>query len=121
MLHLIAVLDLVDKDFGGFEAGYVMLIDDDGGIARNIPCNFLLSLFVDETSETPDINVMTVAHVTLNNRKEGFNGVRYICFVDACIDTDLVDDVCFGHRLKGFGVFGFRAANLTADFSLPNG
>ena len=33
LLYLVAVLDLVDKDFCRLEAGEAMLVDDDGCIA----------------------------------------------------------------------------------------
>ena len=78
-----------------------MLIDNDGCIAGNIARDFFLALFINEASEPPYINVVTIAHVALDDREKRFYSVCYIGFVDACIDTDLVDDVCFGHRGKG--------------------
>ena len=59
MLHLVAVLDLVDEDLGGFEAGDVVFVDDDGGITGNIPGNLLFSLLVDEATEATNVNVLT--------------------------------------------------------------
>ena len=67
MLHLVAVLDLVDEDLRRLEAGDVVLVDDDGSIARDIPGNFLFSLLVDEAAEAPDVNVLTTRHVLLHN------------------------------------------------------
>jgi hypothetical protein len=112
LLHLIAVLDLVDKDLGRFEAGDVMLIDDDGGIPGDVAGDFFLPLFIDETAEAPHINIMAVAHVRFHDGKERFNGVRYITFVDSGSVSDLVDDVGFGHSIMGFGVSVFSERQI---------
>jgi len=99
LLHFVAVLDLVDEDLGGFEAGDVVLVDDDRGVAGNIPGNLLLSLLVDETSEAADVNVLTSRHVLLNNGKESLHRGRNIGLVDACLFGDLIDDICLGHGM----------------------
>lgn len=121
LLHLVAVLDLIDEDLGRLEAGDVMLIDDDRRVARDVTGDLFLTLLVDETSETPHINVMSVAHVRFHDGEESLNGVRYITFVNSGLVSDLVDDVGFGHRRRGLGFLFFRAANLNADFSFANG
>ena len=77
-----------------------MLIDDDGRIARNIPGNFLLSLLINKTSKASHINIVPIRHVGFNNTKECFYRCRNICFVDAGLFCDLVNDVCFGHGDK---------------------
>ena len=99
LFYFVAVLDLVYEDLGRLEAWNEVLINDDGGVARNVARNFFLSLLIDETTEAPDINIMSSGHGVLNNRKERFNGCGYICLVDAGFFSDLINNVCFRHVL----------------------
>lgn len=93
LLHLVAVLNLVNKDFSGFEARDEMLVNNNGCIARNISGDFFLSLFVHKTSKSTHINIMAIAHVGLYNGKESLNRSGYVTFVDSGLVCDLVDDV----------------------------
>ena len=99
MLHFITVLDLVDKDLGGFEAGDVVFVDDDGSITRYVPGNLLLSLLINEASEAADVNVLTSRHVLLHNGKKSLNGRGNISFVNTCLFCDLINDICLGHGM----------------------
>ena len=62
LLYLIAVLDLINEDLGRLEAGDIMLIDHDGGVAGDIPGDLFLSFLVDEASESPDIDILAAGH-----------------------------------------------------------
>ena len=97
MLYFVAVLDLIDEDFSRLKAGNEMLIDNDRGIAGNVSGNFFLSLFIDETSESTNIDIMAAGHGIFYNGKEGFNRGSDICFIDAGLLCDLIDNVCFRH------------------------
>jgi hypothetical protein len=118
LLYFIAVLDLVNENLGGFKAGNVMLIDHDGGIARNVAGNFFLSFLINETAKPANVNVVAASHVRFNDVKKCFNGSRNICFIDSCFFCDLIDYVCFGHGgivyicIELF--LKFRTANLNA-------
>lgn len=117
MLYFIAVLDLVDEDFCGFKAGDVVLVNYNGSVAGNITSDFFLSFLVDETTETSNINIMAIGHISLNNIKEGFYRSGYIGLVDSSFFGYLVDYICFGHKglLKGRKVNGqlfIRKMNL---------
>ncbi len=59
LLYLVAVLDLVDENFGGFEAWDEMLIDNDSRVARNVAGNFFLALFINKAAEATNINIMS--------------------------------------------------------------
>ena len=97
LLYFVAVLDLIDEDFGRLKAGNEMLIDNDSRIAGNVSGNFFLSLFIDETSESANINIMAARHGIFYNRKEGFYRGCNIGFIDAGLLCDLIDNVCFRH------------------------
>lgn len=58
LLYLIAVLYLVDEDLGGLKAGDEMLVDYDGSIARDVARDFFLSLLVNKTAKSADINIL---------------------------------------------------------------
>ena len=58
LLHLVAVLDLIDKDLRRLEAGNVMLVDNDGSVAGNVAGDLLLPLFVDETAKAADVDIL---------------------------------------------------------------
>ena len=104
LFYFIAVLDLVNEDLGWLKAGNEMLVYDDGGVARNVARNFFLSLFIDETPKSPDIDIMSSGHGVLNNGKERFNGCRHICLVNAGFFSDLINNVCFRHVLGCYSV-----------------
>ena len=72
LFYFVAVLYLIDKDFRWLEAWNVVLFNDDGRITRNVARDFFLSLFIDETSETANINVMPAGHGVFYNGKECF-------------------------------------------------
>ena len=97
LLNLVAALNLVDKNFRGFEAGNEMLINDDRSIPGNIAGNFLLPLLINKTPEAANINVVAAGHGVFDNGKEGFYRRCYIGFVDSCLVCNLVDYVCFRH------------------------
>jgi hypothetical protein len=58
LLHLVAVLDLVDKDLRRLEAGDEMFVDNNGSVARDVAGDLLLPLFVDETAKAADVDVL---------------------------------------------------------------
>ena len=76
-----------------------MLFNDDGSIARDIAGYFLLSLFINKTSEATHIDVVPGGHIALNNIEERFYGGGNICFVDSGLVSNLVDYVSFCHRV----------------------
>lgn len=82
-----------------------MFVDDDGRISGNVTGNFFLTLFIDEASESTDINIMSIAHVGLHHGKECFYRCGNITFVYTSFLSDLIDDVCFGHGLVGLDFF----------------
>ena len=115
LFYFVAVLDLIDKDLRWLEAWDVVLINDDGRITRNVARDFFLSLFIDETSETANINVMPAGHRVFYNGKEGFYRRGYIRLVDASLFCNLINNVCFRHGagvllLEGF--FGVRDGKI---------
>lgn len=105
LFYFVAVLYLIDKDFRWLEAWNVVLFNDDGRITRNVARDFFLSLFIDETSETANINVMPAGHRVFYNGKEGFYRRGYIRLVDASLFCNLINNVCFRH---GAGVLLLR-------------
>ena len=111
LLYFVAAFDLVDEDFGRFETGDIMLINYDGRVARNVARNFFLSLFIDETSETTNIDIMTAGHGIFYNGKECFYGCGDIGFVDAGLLRNLIDNVCFRHG-AGVLLLGFREGKI---------
>ena len=105
LLHLIAVLDLVYKDLGRLEAWDIVLINNDGCIARDVARNFFLALLVHKTPEATHINIMSTRHGILNDGKEGLNGCGNVGLVDSCLVRNLVDNVCFRHDSWVFDLF----------------
>ena len=97
LFYFVAVLDLINKDLCWLEAWNVVLVNDDGRITRNVTRNFFLSLFIDETSETANINIMSGGHGVFYNGKECFYGRGYIRLVDASLFCNLINNVCFRH------------------------
>lgn len=95
--HLLAVLNFIDEDLRGLKAGDVMLIDHDGGIPRNVPGNFFLTLLVDETSEAAHVDIMTVRHVGFHNVEECLHARSHIGFIDAGFLCDLIDNISLRH------------------------
>lgn len=97
LFHFIAVLDFVNKNLCRFEAGDIMLINDNGGIAGNVAGDLFLPLFIDKAAKSPDVNILSAGHRGFNNVKERFNGMRYIGFVYSGLFSYLCDYVCFCH------------------------
>ena len=60
LLHLLAILDLIYKDLGRFEAGNKVFVNNQSRIPRNIASDFLFSLLVNKAAETTDVNVVTI-------------------------------------------------------------
>ena len=60
LLHLIAILDLINENFSRFETGHVMFIYYQGGVARDISGNFFLSLLINKAAKTTDVDVITI-------------------------------------------------------------
>jgi hypothetical protein len=58
LLHLVTILDLIDKNLGGLEAWDIVFVDNDGRIAGDVACDLLLPLLVDETAEATDIDIL---------------------------------------------------------------
>lgn len=112
LLYLFAVLDLVDKDLGRFEAGDKMLVNDQGGIPGDIAGDFLFSFLIDETPKTPDIDVVPARHGILYHTKECLHRCGHIRLVHACLFGNLVDNVCFGHCRIFLASEFFGMANL---------
>ena len=111
LFYLIAVLDLVDKYFRGLEAGDEMLVDHDGGVARNVARNFFLSFLIDETAKTPHINIVATGHRVFHNGEKCFNRGGDIGFVNARFVRNLVDNVCFRH-VAGCLRLGIRVGKI---------
>lgn len=74
-----------------------MLIDYDGRITRDVTGNLFLSLLIDETAETANVDVVAISHIRFHNVKKCFYGGRNICFVNSGFFCDLINYVCFGH------------------------
>ena len=70
-----------------------MLVNDNGGIARNISGDLFLSLFVDKASKATHINIVSIAHIGFHNGEERLNGGRHIALVYTCFFCNLVDNV----------------------------
>lgn len=58
LLHLITILDLIDKNLRGFEAWDKVFVDNDGCVTGDVTRNFLFPFLVDETAEAPDVNIL---------------------------------------------------------------
>jgi hypothetical protein len=97
LFYFFTVLDLVDEDLGRLKAWDIMLIDNQSSIPGNIPGDFLLPLFVNKTSKTADINIVTVGHRGLYHAKKGFYGRCNICFINSCFFSYFVYYICFSH------------------------
>lgn len=97
LLYLIAVLDFVHKNLGRLEAWDIVLVNNDGSIARDVTRNFFLPLLVDKTSKPTDVDVLSASHRGLNNIEERFYGMRYIGFIYSGFLCYLSDYVSFGH------------------------
>jgi hypothetical protein len=97
LLHLFAVLDFVHKNLRGLEAGYVMLLNNNGSVTGYVAGDFFLALFVDETSKPSHVNILTSGHIALYDVKKCFHRGRDIRFVDASFVCNLIDDVSFSH------------------------
>jgi hypothetical protein len=97
LFYLVAVLDLVHKNLGWLETGYVVLVNNNGRIARDVAGDFFLSLFIDKAAEPSHIDIVTSGHIALYYIKECFYRGRNICFIDTCFVCNLVDDVGFSH------------------------
>lgn len=97
LLYLFAILDFINENLGRLKAWYVMLINDQCRVPRNVSRDLLFALLVDKASETTDVNIIPVGHGTLNYAKECLNGRCYISFVNSSLFCDFVNNVCFGH------------------------
>ena len=75
-----------------------MLINDNSGVAGNITGDFFLSLLINETTETSNINIMAIGHVSFNNIEEGFDRSGYVGLIDSCFFGYLINYICFGHN-----------------------
>lgn len=106
LLYLFAVLDLADENFGRFKAWDVVLIDDDGRVARNVTGNLFLSLLVNEAAKSTHIYVMARSHVGFYNVEKCFYRCRNIGFIDSGLVCNLIDYVCLGHVL--YYLFGVK-------------
>ena len=95
-----AFLHFFDEYLGRLENGNVMLVDNDGGIFRNIPRHLLGALLVDEAPETPDINVVSVGHRTFHYAEKCLECDLHIGFVNTCLFGYLGYYFCFGHLLS---------------------
>lgn len=93
LLHLFAALDLIHKNLGGFKAGDVVLIYNNGRVARNISGNLLFSLLVDKTSEAAHINIVAVTHIALYYTEKCFNRCGNIALVYSGLVCNLIDNV----------------------------
>ncbi len=117
LLYFIAILDLIDKDLGGLEAGDIMLIDHDGCVAGDIPGDLLLSFLVDEAPKSPDVDILAAGHRGLDNAEECLHRSRNVGLVNSGFFSDLSDNVCLGHGVLFKGYPDFRRANLNAECS----
>ena len=58
LLHFVTTLDLINKNLRWFKAWNIVFVNNDGCVAGDVACNLLLSFFVDETAEAPDVNIL---------------------------------------------------------------
>ena len=107
LFYLVAVLDLVDENLGGLEAGDIVLIDHDCGVARDISGDFLLPLLIDKATESPDVDILAARHRRFDNAEERLYGGGHIGLVNSCLFSDLGDNVCLGH-----GLFRLRVSKI---------
>lgn len=102
LLYLVAILNLIDEYLGRLKAWDIMFVNNNSGVARNIAGNFFLSLLINKTSKTTNVNIMTAGHIGFNNVEKSLYGCGDICLVDPGFFCDLIDYVCFGHGIVGF-------------------
>jgi hypothetical protein len=99
-----------------------MLVNNQGGISRNITGDLLFSLFIDEAAKSADVDVVSAGHRTFYYAEESFNRRGYICFVYSGFFRDFVNDVCFGHSViflveKFFGIANlYRAVRIKNEY-----
>jgi hypothetical protein len=120
LLYFLAVLNLVNENFGRLEAWNKVLVYYQGSIAGNIPGDLLLPLFVDKAAESADVNVISAGHGRFHNAKECFYGCGHISLVNSGLLSDFVDDICFGHCVIFLGQKNFGIANLCAAHRIKN-
>lgn len=58
LLHLVTILDLIDKNLRGLEAWDIVFVNNDRSIAGNVTSDLLLPLLINKTAEAADINVL---------------------------------------------------------------
>jgi len=75
-----------------------MFINYKCSVTGYIAGDFFLSFFVNETAEAANVNVFSAGHVLLDYAKESFNRSGNIRLVHACLFSNFVDYVCFGHN-----------------------
>ena len=99
LLYLVAVLDLVYKDLGRFEAGHKVLVDHQSGIAGNVAGYLFLALFVDKAAKTTNVDVVAIGHGGFHNAEECLHRCGNVGFIYPSLFSDFIDDVCFGHSV----------------------
>jgi len=62
LFNLIAILDLVNKDFSRLETWHKMLFNHQGSVAGDIARDLFLSLFVYKAAKSTDVNVIAIRH-----------------------------------------------------------
>jgi hypothetical protein len=93
LLNLFAAFNFVHKNLSGFEAGNVVLVNNNGRVARNIARYLFLTFFIDKTSKSTNVNIVPVTHVAFHNSKKCLNRGGYIALVNSGLVCYLVDDV----------------------------
>ena len=80
-----------------------MLVDNNRRVSGNITGDFLFPFLVYKTSESADIDIVTIAHVGFHQGEESLHSVHNHIFLNSCFFCNLVDEVGFCH-----GRFGLR-------------
>ena len=97
LFHLLTVLNLVDKDLGGFKTRNKMFFDHQSSIPGNVPGNLAFPFLVDKASETTYIDIIAIGHRILHNAKKRLHRCSHVSLIHSGLFCDFVDYICFSH------------------------
>ena len=91
------LFNILHKGLGWLECRNIMFGNDDGCVLGYVTGRLLCTLFQDETTEAPEVDVLIVGERVLDRSHEGLDGTEYRGLVNARFLGNGVDDVCFSH------------------------